>query len=290
MNTCNQHITLADGRRLGYARLGTRGGKPIFYFTGGNSSRYEGLWFEDAARAEGIDLVVPDRPGFGLSDFQPGRRFVDWPADVTQLADSLGIDEFAIFGLSGGSPHAAATAFRIPERVRRAAIVSGVAPPEMPAATKGMWPPVRMMFFTARRFPDLNRLLLRQMSNFYADEQQMLRRMKQVLPPPDVALIHARPEVIRIFSQAAGEAHRNGVAGDHHEWTMYVRPWGFQLEEIRTEIGLWYGAVDGNVPPGMGEYMHSRLQHSRIRIVPDGGHFSTINNHISEIFTYLTSG
>lgn len=289
MKHLNQHIKLADGRVLGFARIGTPGGKPVFYFTGGNSSRVEGLWFEKAARKQGIDLIVPDRPGFGLSDFQPDRRFIDWPDDVAQLANSLGVQEFAVFGLSGGSPHTAAAVFKMPQRIRRAAIVSGVAPPEMPEATKGMWPPVRLIFFSARRFPALNRLLLRQMSAFYADEVQMLRRMRQVLPSPDVELINARPEIIRIFSQAAGEAHRQGVMGDHYEWTMYVRPWGFQLEDIRTEIGLWYGEVDGNVPSAMGEYMHSRLPNSRLSIVPDGGHFSTINNHVSEIFAYLTA-
>ena len=284
----NQTITLDDGRRLGFARYGNPSGRPVFYFTGGNSSRLEGMWLEAAAHEHDINLIVPDRPGFGLSDFQPGRTFLDWPADVAQLANSLSVEKFAVFGLSGGSPHVAAVCRQMFERVTQAAIVSGVAPPEMPKRFKGMWPPVQMIFFTARYFPALNRIMLKQMGGFYADREQMMKRMKQALPAPDVALIEAHPEVIDIFSAAAKEAHRSRLDGDAGEWRMYVLPWGFDLIEVQTEIGLWYGQFDQNAPVGMGYYLDSQLPNSHLVVVQDGGHFSTINNHIGEIFDDLT--
>ena len=43
-------------------------------------------------------MIVPDRPGFGLSDFQEDRTYLDWPEDVRELADQLGIDRFAVLG------------------------------------------------------------------------------------------------------------------------------------------------------------------------------------------------
>ena len=98
----NQIIRLPDGRTLGYAEYGSPSGNPIFYFTGGNSSRFEGEWFENAATDKDVRLIVPDRPGFGLSTFQPDRQLLDWPKDVIELADALSIDTFSIFGLSGG--------------------------------------------------------------------------------------------------------------------------------------------------------------------------------------------
>jgi pimeloyl-ACP methyl ester carboxylesterase len=287
-NKTDHTVQLQGGRILGYARYGKPSGKPVFYFTGGNSSRLEGLWFEETAQQQDIDLIVPDRPGFGLSDFQPGRRFLDWPEDVAQLADALGIDRFAVFGLSGGSPHVAAVCYKLPHRVIKAAIVSGVAPPEMPGRFKGMWPPVRLIFFTARYFPGLNRMLLKQMGGFYADKEMMLKRMKQALPPPDVALIDARPEVIDIFSAAAKEAHRYGLDGDAWEWHLYVHPWEFALADVRARIGLWYGQYDQNVPVGMGQYLAGQFPNSQLTVVNDGGHFSTVNNHIGTIFNYLT--
>lgn len=283
----NETFQLKDGRTLSFARYGTPGGQPVFYFTGGNSSRFEGRWFDQAAGELGVDLVVPDRPGFGASDFQPGRRLLDWPQDVNQLADACGFDRYAIFGLSGGSPHVASLAYAAPQRLTRAAIVSGVAPPEMPDKFRGMWPPVRLIYSTARRWPALNRFLLKQMGSFYADPEQMRKRMRQALPAPDVQLIETRPEVITIFSAAALESHAQGIQGDAWEWQLYVHPWGFDLAEITLEIGLWYGKYDRNVPPGMGHYLDQVLPNSRLQMVEDGGHFSTINNHIRAILSYL---
>ena len=288
-NRESQTLRLDDGRTLGFAQYGPADGRPVFYFTGGNSSRLEGRWFADAVEQAGVNLIVPDRPGFGLSDFQANRQFLDWPADVVALAAALHVERFGVMGLSGGAPHVAAVALHLAERVTRAAIVSGVAPPEMPHRFAGIWPPIRLIFFSARRLPGLNRVLLKQMSAFYADPEQMMKRMQQALPQPDIRLLAERPEVIEIFSAAAQEAHRAGIAGDAWEWRLYNQPWGFDLSAIQTEIGLWYGMVDRNVPPGMGRYWAQELANCRLYLVEDGGHFSTINNHIDDILFFLTT-
>ena len=283
----NLKMTLPDGRSLGYAEYGNREGRAVLYFTGGNSSRYEGQWFQEAAMRQNVRLVVPDRPGFGLSGYQAGRTFADWAVDVRHLLEHLNIEACSIFGLSGGSPHVIAACLGLPEYVTKAAIVSGVAPPEMPNRFKGMWFPVRLIFFFSRYWPGFARLMLKQMSKFYADKEQMLARMKQALPQPDIALIEARPEIIDIFSAAASEAHRYGVFGDALEWQLYVRPWQLKLDQVQQEVGLWYGEVDKNVPVGMGHYLHQQFPKSELHVVTDGGHFSTVNNHIDEIFGYL---
>jgi len=283
----NQTLVLDDGRMLGFAEYGDGNGKPVLYFTGGNSSRFEGRWFDKEANNQGVRLIVPDRPGFGLSSFQSNRRFLDWPADVAQLADSLGIDHYSVFGLSGGAPHVAAVLHEAQARITRAAIVSGVAPPEMPNRLRGMWPPIRLVFFSARRAPWLNRIILKQMGSFYSNKEQMMKQMVRALPEPDVELITSRSEIMEIFSAAAMEAHRNGIAGDVLEWKLYVQPWGFRLSDITREVGLWYGRFDKNAPLGMGRYYASVLPRNHLNIVEDGGHFSTINNHIGDILQYL---
>lgn len=286
-NRSDQTITLSDGRTLGYAEYGSQNGVPVFYFSGGNSSRIEGQWFLEAANEQNIRLIVPDRPGFGLSTLDPGRQLLDWPADVVELANILSLERFSIFGLSGGGPHVLAAAYKIPERINKAAIISGTAPPDMPDKYQGMWPPVQLIFQTARYAPAVNRFLLKQMSRFYSNEEQMLKRMKQVMPKPDVDLIVRRPEVISIFAEATKEAHRHGIQGDAVEWQLYVHPWGFQLSEIKMELMLWYGLYDQQVPIAMGQYLTKKLPTARLIEAENGGHFSTINNHIGEILKYL---
>src|SRR5512134_1025951 len=79
---------LADGRDLGYAEYGDPQGRPLFYFHGWPSSRIEfsGLNGDEIAAQLKIRVIAVDRPGFGLSSYQPHHRFVDWPRDICSLA------------------------------------------------------------------------------------------------------------------------------------------------------------------------------------------------------------
>src|ERR1035441_6500144 len=106
---------LGDGRDIGWLELGEPDGAPVFAFHGTPGSRLQLTIDETAIGDAGVRLVCPDRPGYGLSTFQPGRRLVDWPGDVAHLADHLGIGRFAVMGISGGGPHAAACAAMLGE-------------------------------------------------------------------------------------------------------------------------------------------------------------------------------
>jgi pimeloyl-ACP methyl ester carboxylesterase len=130
MSKTEQQLRLATGRLLAYDEHGAVDGTPIFYFHGSPSTRLEWHLFgsEAVARKLKVRVIVPDRPGLGRSDFQPGRRIGDWPADVIALADHLGLARFAVLGYSGGGPYAAACALRIPERLTHVGIVSGTGP------------------------------------------------------------------------------------------------------------------------------------------------------------------
>lgn len=286
-NRVNQILQLPDGRDLGFAEYGTQDGNPVFYFTGGNSSRLEGRWFEQTALEKNIRLIVPDRPGFGLSPFYPHRTLLNWADDVLALADHLEISSFSIFGLSGGGPHVLSLAYSIPERLNKIAVVSGTAPPEMPHQRNGMWLPVRLIFISAKRWPALNRFLLKQMANFYSDTETMKSRMKQALPKPDVELLEKSPEIFDIFAKSATEAHASGIDGDVLEWQLYVNDWGVPLEAIKAEVLLYYGLYDQQVPIYMGRYLHQVLPNSKLIEVENGGHFSTINNYCSDLFDYF---
>jgi pimeloyl-ACP methyl ester carboxylesterase len=283
-------MRLSDGRQLSWAEYGDPAGQPVVYFHGGNGSRLEAAWFDAAARELGILILAPDRPGFGQSDFDGSRSLLSTADDVTAMMDGLGVGSAGIFGLSGGGPHTLAMAHRAPERVKSVVVVSGVTPPVARGTTKGMWPPVRLIHWSARRIPPLNRLLLAQMAGFYADPDRMRSQMLSRLPEPDIRILEERPEILDIFAADAQEAHANGIEGDAYEWSLYTRDWGFALSDLIAHVELWYGRSDVQVPLAMGKYFARTLPSSTLHIVDDGAHFSTINNHIGEILTTLVSG
>src|SRR4030042_1974723 len=129
-------IVLWDGRHLAYAEYGDPRGKPVFLFHGIPGSRIFRPPPDDLTAANGVRLITVDRPGYGGSDFQPGRRILEWPADVCALADVLGLERFAVCGHSAGGPYVLACAAFIPQRLTAAGVISGLGPvdaPGMPA-------------------------------------------------------------------------------------------------------------------------------------------------------------
>src|SRR3954463_12442921 len=126
-------IRLDDGRTRAYAEWGVPDGWPVLGCHGSPSSRLE-RHVEDPEdyRRWGVRFLVPDRPGFGRSDPQPGRRVVDWPDDVGHLLDSLGVGGFSVLSLSGGAAYALACAAAFGPRVRAVGVLGGAAPPDPP--------------------------------------------------------------------------------------------------------------------------------------------------------------
>ena len=79
-------LGLDDGRELAFTEFGDPAGTPVFGFHGTPGSWRQIAVLDAAARAEGVRLIAPDRPGYGQSSFDPNRRLVDWPRDVEALA------------------------------------------------------------------------------------------------------------------------------------------------------------------------------------------------------------
>ena len=278
-----QTINLKDGRTLAFAEYGAKDGVPILYFTGTNSSRLEGAWFDAAAATHNVRLIAIDRPGYGLSDFQPGRTLLDWSDDIGQLTVSLGISKFGILALSGGGPHAAAVAYKMPDHLSAVAIVSGVCPYDSPMFHDGMWPPGRLIYFIARRLPFAWNARIQAVMN---DPDNVIKN-KDRLASPDTALLMNRPEVGNLFRLSQIESMRNGTQGAAQEAQLLTRPWGFELSAITIPIMLWYGEDDLNIPIAQGRYMNENLPNSTLNVIPNEAHFSLINNHIDKILAGL---
>ncbi len=95
-------VVLPDGRNIGFARWG-EGGKTILCFHGGAGSRYLAVGW-DCAGSGGVRVICLERPGLGLSDPSPSRTVCSWATDVRHVAERLGLERFAVVGVSITSP------------------------------------------------------------------------------------------------------------------------------------------------------------------------------------------
>jgi pimeloyl-ACP methyl ester carboxylesterase len=137
-----QMVPLPDGRRVVIASHGDPRGWPLFLFHGIPVSRL-GHEFTDApAKERGVRVLYPDRPGIGLSDPRPGRTIYSYADDVAAMADALGLERFAVAGLSGGGPYALACGAKLPERVTAVGVMAGVGPSIGPVPARASPKPI----------------------------------------------------------------------------------------------------------------------------------------------------
>ena len=237
-------LRLKDGRNLGWGQYGDPEGKAVFFFHGTPGSRM--MRHPDISIAEdmGIRVITSDRPGFGLSTPKSHRTLLDWPEDVIELADSLGIDRFAVVGFSGGGPHAAACAYKIPERLTSVTLVSSLPPHDLRSSLNSMPLVIRILFAAARHAswglrPLVNPIVhvVRRHFDFYYEQAAAK------LVPADRELF-LRHDIRNIFRESLGEAFQQGNNGFLTELKIHMRPWGFHLQDLSTKIFLWHGELD----------------------------------------------
>lgn len=290
MNLLDQFVTLPDGRRLAYDVYGDPQGRPVFCFHGLPGSRRAGAHLADEARDKGIALVCPDRPGLGLSDPQPGRRFLDWPADVAALADALGASRFVVLGVSGGGPYAAATAYALPERVAVAHIVSGIGPIDDREALAAMMPINRILFGLLRMFPQTTVGLAALARLAYSGNHfdWIVEKSLSSMPPAD-AVVMRQPAIRALFAADARESFRQGSRGYAEDQALMAKPWGFRLEDIRVPVRLYHGEEDRNVPVAMGRRMAALIPDCKAVFYADEGHLAFIP-HGAEIMSAVAEG
>ena len=262
---------LRDGRRLGYAEFGLATGQPVFFFHGMGTTRVICPPAEPA-QALGLRIIAVDRPGIGLSDARPGRRLLDWPSDVAELADQLRLDSFAVVGWSGGGPYALATGHALAGRVTSVAAVSSPAPLAGNGEAAYLRRFDRNAVRAAGRAPWVIRLALwhwgrRQRRDAVRFLEQSIAAMcesdRQVLADPQLRVL---------MIESSAELYRQGGRGLYDEALVLARPWGFHLSELHVPVHLWHGTEDETVPFAMGEHLAEAIPGARFSRFAGEGH------------------
>lgn len=222
----------------------------------------------EAAEANGLSWVSYDRPGYGGSAPNDGRRVSSAAADVAAVADALGIDRFAVLGHSGGGPHALACAALLPERVIAAVSVSAPAPFDADGLDwfAGWSPGIA----AENRAATAGRAALQA---HWAEAEQ--EDMSAFFTEDDLAALEGRwswlVEVVRQAMEQEGD-------GFLEDTLAAVQPWGFEPDAIRVPVLIVHGAADKMVPAAHGAWIASRCPTAESRVVPDAGHITVLDS------------
>jgi pimeloyl-ACP methyl ester carboxylesterase len=285
-----QRMMLKDGRTLGFAEYGDPNGQPVLEFHGWPGSRMEAWNYDEAGRKVGARVIGIDRPGFGISTYKQGYRVIDWPSDVLEFANTLGLERFAVAGISSGSPYALACARFIPERLSACAVVSGISPLKVEGENLN---PRHYIYSTEIKVARLaNALPLVAYAALWYISRQIRKdpdkAMKQFMdaPPSDLELL--KDEVAkRNFQLTIAECSRGGLKGPIASIGLEVKDWGFRLQDITMHVSLWQGEVDNLVFPAAADYMASKLPNHTLHRIPDAGHLTVVARHAEEVLRKL---
>ena len=265
------YVQLSDGRRIGYQEYGDREGDPVFFFHGWIGSRLDFGPNDDIARELGIRVVAVDRPGCGESELQQDRRLLDWPDDVSEVADALGFGQFAICGHSFGGPYVAACAYRLADRLISAAIVAGISPLSFEGATRGMPAPVRFVLWLGGRAPALTRPYVSLMARMVKKPDTIAKGVRSLLPDDELALLET-PRFDGFFENL-DEMVKHGTEGAYWDARVFLGEWGFDCSAIEIPVSLFYGTDDQNVPIQMGDYYRDAIPTTDANFYEGEGHF-----------------
>ncbi|HTU28440.1 MAG TPA: alpha/beta fold hydrolase [Solirubrobacteraceae bacterium] len=282
-------VTAADGRRLRITEEGDPNGTPILWLHGTPGSRLVDSISGAHARERGIRLIGYDRPGCGYSDRQDGRNVADCAADVRAIAAALGIERLAVWGISGGGPHAAACAALLEGLVPAVAVLGSIAPYGAPgldyftgmgeANVEDIQLQLKEPDASHARFAEQRRELLD------GDLDAIMEGWRSLISPVDVAALTA--EFGASLLAQIKEGLRPSVEGWWDDCVAHLSDWGFGLTQIRTPVLVVHGRHDRFVPFSHGEWLAQSIPTAEPMLLEDEGHISLITNRLDEIEDWL---
>jgi pimeloyl-ACP methyl ester carboxylesterase len=270
--TVKDAIELSNGRTLSYAAAGRPGGVPVLYFHGAIGSPPADPELGFAIERFGIRYLMVDRPGFNGSDPQPGRRVVDFSADVGELATRLGLHRFSILGVSAGAPYGLACAAAMPDRVAAVAAVSTIPPCFSPRRSRPTAPIYRLPLMLLRRYPQTIQSAADSALTMLRRRPVALRRLFSLgAAAGDRDLLRsseAREVGVRRFLGATARGSWPMI----EEFLVCCSDWGFELSQVTPTVYLWHGLRDPIIPIEHADAVRRELPHVWARFV-EAGHF-----------------
>lgn len=268
------NVAVSADRQLGFAEFGDPQGRAIFWLHGTPGARRQ-IPAEARAYAalEKIRLIGVDRPGIGSSTAHQYPNVLAFADDLRTIADTLGIDNFAVVGLSGGGPYTLAAAAAMPDRVVVAGVLGGVAPYVGPdGISSGLMDlgstVAPLLEFAGAPIRLAAATLIKLIAPFGSPALEIYARIS---PEGDRRLL-ARPEFKAMFLDDLLNGGRKQLSAPIYDVIDFVRDWGFRLDEVKVPVHWWHGDKDHIVPFAHGAHAVSRLPEAEMTVLPGESH------------------
>ncbi|RZU18558.1 pimeloyl-ACP methyl ester carboxylesterase [Kribbella rubisoli] len=283
---------LADDRVVETWEGGDPAGAPVIFQHGTPSGRLQAALGDGAAERCGVRLISFSRPGYGGSTYtSPSLASV--AHDTLQVADQLGVGEFAVLGASGGGPYAIATGLADPQRVKAVGLAGGVGPWRLVEPPDPDDPDLPLLAlvdagdvigaldgFREQAAQDFERMLS-------LEDAAMVDAFFEGVPGEELGWLDAAGREVWAADTREALASYDGYARDNVAWGG---AWDVDPAHLTVPTWLWYGEADRMVPPSHARWFAQRIPNATVIVRPGEGHGRTIFAHWDEMFSALGAG
>jgi pimeloyl-ACP methyl ester carboxylesterase len=284
-----EHLVTADGRRLRVELAGDCSRVIVVHVGSPNAGVLYDRWVQDAA-IRGLTLVAYDRPGYGESSARSGRSVADCAVDVRAISEAVGVERCAVWGFSGGGPHALACAALLDDLVVAVATIGSPAPWDAPGFDY-----FAVMSDDARKDHELF------LSNRAEWEREGREQREQLLAwsveefadqwsagksPGDGAALHGD------FGAWLHRAVLAGLAPGDEGWAdddiaIFRSPWGFDPASISIPVKVWHGRDDRFVSIEHGRWLTENIPAAQAEMRDHDGHLQVAAQRIGDVHQWL---
>ena len=264
-------FTRSNGQTIAYFDYG-KSDDVVFFHHGTPSAGPFQPHIRCNADANGFRIIEVVRPGYGSSTAISDRSLNTVSQINLDIADDLGIENFAIIGGSGGGPHALTSGHLAGNRCIAQLIIASIAPMDDPNFdfTAGMSEEIRekrLLALTSMK--DFEAALSEEATKMSSYDFDQIKEMLN--GDPDNPISDERISSIQAIMQYSFIQGARGWIDDER---AFLKPWGFSLEEISTPVQLWVGTKDVNVPQSHSHYLNGIIPNSELHIVEGKNHAS----------------
>lgn len=262
------------GGPVSVQRFGLAGGLPVLMFHGALAGIAPLPAIRAAAQVLGLDVIAPERPGYGATPLPEGGDPVAIAVARARTAlDASGVaGRVVLLGHDIGSKFACAFARACPDRV--AAVVLGPTTPPMRgwAQTADMPARHRVYAWAAQRMPAV-------MDRIVALGIGQIRKKGVELIP---ALVYAdcdfdraamsRPEMLVALQEVFAMVAMQSAAGFRHDMLLTNMDWSGWAADVTAPVTALHGAESATVSQAAVAAFVGALPRGRMETVPKAGH------------------
>ncbi|MFI3257933.1 MAG: alpha/beta hydrolase [Spirochaetales bacterium] len=237
-----------DGINIAYAEYGKGTAGTVVLFSGIIAS-IKSTFFKQLENLP-QRIIILGRPGYGETTFFEMEKILDFAIKLDGFFDSIGVDKFSVVGISAGAPYAHATAFYFKDRVEKLLIAAGITEVYKPEHMK-LYSKENQEFYQkieGKTFVEAGKIV----SDIY--EKSFNEKSRQTIDYKD--------------------SFQNNCVNLGQEALLQIKPWGFDISEIRCSITFLQGTRDHEVGYQSVIKTTENMSNAKLLIFKFAGHLS----------------